>query len=162
MRERLGVTVEGRSLPERYSLVDLKVDLDVENPRDYPYLAYFSDAARMDDPRPPAGVLAIPLSAVTKGQSDYSIDELRDKGRAFHRRRLERRSPGHQCATKIYHRVAQRWRHDRVLLLGDAAHLITPMWALGLNTGILDANSVAWRVAWVLRGWADDASARRL
>ena len=30
------------------------------------------------------------------------------------------------------------------------------MWALGLNTGILDANSVAWRVAWVLRGWADD------
>ena len=44
VRDRLGVTVEGRSLPERYSLVDLKVDLDVENPRDYPYLAYFSDA----------------------------------------------------------------------------------------------------------------------
>ena len=42
------------------------------------------------------------------------------------------------------------------MLLGDAAHLITPMWALGLNTGILDANSVAWRMAWVLRGWAGD------
>ena len=44
VRDQLGVTVEGRSLPERFSLVDLKVDLDVENPRDYPYLAYFSDA----------------------------------------------------------------------------------------------------------------------
>ena len=43
------------------------------------------------------------------------------------------------------------------MLLGDAAHLITPMWALGLNTGILDANNLAWRVAWVLRGWADDS-----
>ena len=42
------------------------------------------------------------------------------------------------------------------MLLGDAAHLITPMWALGLNTGILDANSLAWRMAWILRGWADD------
>jgi 3-(3-hydroxy-phenyl)propionate hydroxylase len=30
------------------------------------------------------------------------------------------------------------------------------MWALGLNTGILDANSLAWRLAWVLRGWADE------
>jgi 3-(3-hydroxy-phenyl)propionate hydroxylase len=42
------------------------------------------------------------------------------------------------------------------MLLGDAAHLITPMWALGLNTGILDANSIAWRLAWVLRGWAGE------
>jgi 3-(3-hydroxy-phenyl)propionate hydroxylase len=30
------------------------------------------------------------------------------------------------------------------------------MWALGLNTGILDANSLAWRIAWILRGWADE------
>ena len=44
VRERLGVSVEGRSLPERFALVDLKVDLDVENPRDFPYLGYFSDA----------------------------------------------------------------------------------------------------------------------
>ncbi len=31
------------------------------------------------------------------------------------------------------------------------------MWALGLNTGILDANSIAWRLAWLLRGWADES-----
>ena len=43
VRERLGIPVEGESLPEKFMLVDLKVDLDVTNPRDYPYLAYFSD-----------------------------------------------------------------------------------------------------------------------
>ena len=31
----------------------------------------------------------------------------------------------------IHHRVAEKWRVGRVMLLGDAAHLITPMWALG-------------------------------
>jgi 3-(3-hydroxy-phenyl)propionate hydroxylase len=41
-----------------------------------------------------------------------------------------------------------------VFLMGDAAHLITPMWALGLNTGALDASNLPWRLAWVLRGWA--------
>jgi 3-(3-hydroxy-phenyl)propionate hydroxylase len=39
--------------------------------------------------------------------------------------------------------------------MGDAAHLITPMWALGLNTGVLDSISLPWRLAWVERGWAD-------
>ena len=58
---------------------------------------------------------------------------------------------------RIHHRIATQWRRDRVFLMGDAAHLITPMWALGLNTGILDAISLPWRVAWVARGWAGDA-----
>jgi 3-(3-hydroxy-phenyl)propionate hydroxylase len=56
----------------------------------------------------------------------------------------------------VHHRVAEQWTADRrVFLMGDAAHLITPMWALGLNTGALDASNLPWRLAWVLRGWAD-------
>jgi 3-(3-hydroxy-phenyl)propionate hydroxylase len=155
VREQLGVTVEGRSLPERYSLVDLKVDLDVENPRDYPYLAYFSDAQEwMILVRQPECWRF--LYPVNEGQREYSIDELREKAVHF----IGDVSRVEVLGTnlfKIYHRVAETWRHGRVLLLGDAAHLITPMWALGLNTGILDANNLAWRVAWVLRGWADDS-----
>src|SRR5258708_1183656 len=150
VRERLGVTVEGRSLPERYSLVDLKVDLDVENPRDYPYLAYFSDAeAWMILVRQPECWRF--LYPVNEGQKEYSIDELREKAVHFigDVRNVEVLGTN---LFKIYHRVAQTWRHGRVMLLGDAAHLIPPMWALGLNTGILDANSRAWRVARALRG----------
>ena len=41
--------------------------------------------------------------------------------------------------------------------MGDAAHLITPMWALGLNTGVLDASNLPWRLAWVHRGWAGES-----
>jgi 3-(3-hydroxy-phenyl)propionate hydroxylase len=155
VREQLGVTVEGRSLPERYSLVDLKVDLDVENPRDYPYLAYFSDAKEwMILVRQPECWRF--LYPVNEGQPEYSIDELREKAVHF----IGDVSRVEVLGTnlfKIHHRVAEKWHHGRVLLLGDAAHLITPMWALGLNTGILDANNLAWRVAWVLRGWADDS-----
>ncbi len=154
MRDQLGVTVEGQSLPERYSLVDLKVDLDVENPRDFPYLAYFSDAQEwMILVRQPDCWRF--LYPVHEGQKEYSIDELRAKAVHF----IGDVSNVEVLGTnlfKIYHRVAHKWRHQRAVLLGDAAHLITPMWALGLNTGILDANSIAWRMAWILRGWAGD------
>ncbi|HEY4571705.1 MAG TPA: FAD-dependent monooxygenase, partial [Kribbella sp.] len=43
IRDALGVKVVGETLPERYMLIDVVVDLDVDNARDYPYLAYFAD-----------------------------------------------------------------------------------------------------------------------
>ena len=153
VREKLGVTVNGRSFPERYSLIDLKVDLDIENPRDFPYLAYFSDAKEwmILIRQPQCWRFLYPLP---QGQKDYSIDDLRDKAIHF----IGQVSNVEVLGSNIYnihHRVAEKWRHNRIMLLGDAAHLITPMWALGLNTGILDANSIAWRMAWLLRGWGD-------
>jgi len=154
IRDHLGVRVEGRSLPERFSLVDLKVDLDVTNPRDFPYLAYFSDAKEwmILVRQPECWRFLFPVFDENK---EYTADDLRQKAIHFIGDVKNVEVLGTNLYN-IYHRVASKWRHGRVVLLGDAAHLITPMWALGLNTGILDANSIAWRVAWVLRGWADD------
>jgi 3-(3-hydroxy-phenyl)propionate hydroxylase len=38
----------------------------------------------------------------------------------------------------------------------DAAHLIMPMRALGINTGPLDCSNLCWRLAWYLRCWAKE------
>lgn len=154
IREQLGIRVEGRSLPERFSLVDLKVDLDVTNPRDFPYLAYFSDAAEwmILVRQPECWRFLFPVFDEGK---EFTVEELREKAIHFIGDVKNVEVLGTNLF-KIYHRVASKWRDGRIILLGDAAHLITPMWALGLNTGILDANSIAWRMAWVMRGWADD------
>jgi putative polyketide hydroxylase len=53
--------------------------------------------------------------------------------------------------------VAERFRQGRAFLIGDAAHRVTPRGATGLNTAIRDGFDLAWKLAWVLRGWADDA-----
>ena len=42
----------------------------------------------------------------------------------------------------------------RVLLAGDAAHVHSPMGAMGMNTGIQDAVNLAWKLVAVERGWA--------
>jgi 3-(3-hydroxy-phenyl)propionate hydroxylase len=155
VRTKLGVAVKGRSFPERYSLVDLKVDLDIENPRDFPYLAYFSDAREwmILVRQPQCWRFLYPLP---EGQKEYSLDDLRAKAVHFIGNVSNVEVLGSNTYN-IHHLVAEKWRANRILLLGDAAHLITPMWALGLNTGILDANSLAWRLAWLLRGWADES-----
>jgi putative polyketide hydroxylase len=51
-------------------------------------------------------------------------------------------------------RVAERYAHGRVFLVGDAAHEMPPTGAFGSNTGIQDAHNLAWKLAAVLDGWA--------
>lgn len=52
--------------------------------------------------------------------------------------------------------VANRWRYDRVFIAGDAAHKHPPTGGLGLNSGVQDADNIAWKLAAVLKGQADD------
>jgi len=54
----------------------------------------------------------------------------------------------------VHHRVAAYFRKDRAFLLGDAAHLHSPVGGQGMNTGIGDAVNLAWKLAWVLHGRA--------
>ena len=53
--------------------------------------------------------------------------------------------------------VADRYREGAVFLAGDAAHEMPPTGGFGLNTGVQDVHNLAWKIAAVLRGQADDA-----
>lgn len=50
--------------------------------------------------------------------------------------------------------LADRFRHGRVFLAGDAVHRVTPAGAFGMNTAIQTAHNLAWKLAAVLQGWA--------
>jgi putative polyketide hydroxylase len=52
--------------------------------------------------------------------------------------------------------IAERFREGTAFLIGDAAHRVTPRGGTGMNTAIGDGFDLAWKLAWVLRGWADD------
>jgi len=62
----------------------------------------------------------------------------------------------YQSIYRVHQRVASNWRHGRVLLAGDAAHLNNPLGGFGLNSGIHDAVNLAGKLAKVWRGEADE------
>ena len=49
--------------------------------------------------------------------------------------------------------LADRYGRDRVLLAGDAVHLVIPTGGLGMNSGVGDANDLGWKLAATLAGW---------
>ncbi len=53
--------------------------------------------------------------------------------------------------------LMERFRHGRVLFIGDAAHATSPFGARGGNSGVHDADNLGWKLALVLGGRASDA-----
>jgi 2-polyprenyl-6-methoxyphenol hydroxylase-like FAD-dependent oxidoreductase len=56
---------------------------------------------------------------------------------------------------RVHHRVADHFHKGRAFLLGDAAHIHSPVGGQGMNTGIGDAVNLAWKMAAVVLGGAD-------
>ncbi|GAA1965936.1 FAD-dependent monooxygenase [Kitasatospora viridis] len=54
-------------------------------------------------------------------------------------------------------RIAPRYRADRVLLAGDAAHCHSPAGGMGMNTGLQDAANLGWKLASVVNGHSPDS-----
>ena len=61
----------------------------------------------------------------------------------------------------VHQRVAKKFRVGRAILLGDAAHVNSPIGGMGLNSGVHDAFNLADKLARILLGEADEAELDR-
>jgi 2-polyprenyl-6-methoxyphenol hydroxylase-like FAD-dependent oxidoreductase len=55
-----------------------------------------------------------------------------------------------QLWSSVFHihcRTSPHFRHSRVMLAGDAAHINSPAGGQGMNSGIHDAHNLAWKLA---------------
>ncbi len=67
------------------------------------------------------------------------------------------RDPAWLSHFRLHHRQVAKYRQGRVFLVGDAAHIHSPVGAQGMNTGIQDAWNLGWKLALVSRGEASEA-----
>ncbi len=77
--------------------------------------------------------------------------------RAIEQMKVQIRTVNWFSTYHVHHRVADRFRHGRIFLLGDAAHIHSPAGGQGMNTGIGDAINLAWKLHGVLTDHAADS-----
>ncbi|HET6735324.1 FAD-dependent monooxygenase [Mycobacterium sp.] len=156
VRKALGIGFPGVPLVERFLLADVHAAL--ERPRDSAstwmrgtnLLAAFplpgSDLWRLMAPAPPQG----PEDPSAEAIVDYLGTRLAEEAGG------EIRSVEWTSAFRIHRRLADSYRRGRVLLAGDAAHIHSPLGGQGMNTGIGDAENLAWKLALVICGRANE------
>jgi 2-polyprenyl-6-methoxyphenol hydroxylase-like FAD-dependent oxidoreductase len=89
-----------------------------------------------------------------RGRDDLKFDEVIPAVRQEAGTELDFKTCSWYSTYRIHHRCAARFRHHRCFLLGDAAHIHSPVGAQGMNTGLQDAYNLAWKLALVTSGRA--------
>lgn len=153
-RKHMGVSFDGQSPSTRWVVIDMEND-----PLGLPNVFVGGD------PRRPYVSLALPhaLRRFEFMLFDNEPDTLADDD-GFIARLLAPHVPRPEAATVLrrrvythHSRIAGSFRAGRVFIAGDAAHLM-PVWqGQGWNSGMRDSTNLAWKLATVISGEADDA-----
>jgi pentachlorophenol monooxygenase/3-(3-hydroxy-phenyl)propionate hydroxylase len=154
VRQMLGVGFAGQTFGDLFLICDIRADLP----------GWAAERRFYFDPpwNPGRQVLIHPCPDSTY-RVDWQVPDGFDEtaaGRHARIREIIGDRPYEVLWSSVYRfasRVADRMRAGRVLLAGDLAHQLSPFGARGLNSGVQDAENAAWKIAFVLRGWATDA-----
>jgi len=171
LREALGLKLKGESYEGRYVIVDIVLDTT----RPVERLAYF------DPPCNPGSTVLVHKQPEGVWRVDYQLRDGEDPDEAIKPENVMPRvesllgmmgekgawSPVWIGIYKANALTLDDYRHRRVLFAGDAAHLLPIFGVRGANSGIDDADNLAWKLALVVKGLAsqrliDSYSAERV
>jgi 2-polyprenyl-6-methoxyphenol hydroxylase-like FAD-dependent oxidoreductase len=157
IRHALGMPFEGETEPTDFLLADIRLDGPL--PADQLTLMLHADGVLAIFPITPGRFRVVADLGAGHGRGDPASPTL-GQIQAL----LDARGPGGLSAHdplwlswfRINERKVKDYRQGRVFLAGDAAHIHSPAGGQGMNTGIQDAVNLAWKLALVCRGEAQD------
>lgn len=157
-RHLLGLHFEGSTYPRLFYVADVEMDLQVDEATFY--ASFGQDSF----------VLMVPMQGEkhwrlignlpeydNQGDRDATYDEVENKVKQLVRRPLGITRMRWFSVYKVHTRCAEKFSVGRCFLAGDAAHVHTPAGGQGMNTGIQDAYNLAWKIGFVLNGYAKNS-----
>jgi 4,5-epoxidase len=156
VRAAAGIEFPGVPRSERFLLADVRADLGLSRDNVTVWVSGRDLMAAFPLPGPAAWRLIATAPDAAVVAPDAVLDVLISRFRPH----TGMVPVVHDCewtsTFQIHRRLASSYRRDRVLLAGDAAHIHSPIGGQGMNTGIGDAENLAWKLAMVVGGRADD------
>jgi 3-(3-hydroxy-phenyl)propionate hydroxylase len=160
MREALGLQLQGTAYEGRYIVADILLDCELPTER----LAWF------DPPSNPGSTILMHKQPDNVWRIDYQLRDDEDPDEAVkpenvlprvraHLDMIGQKNAWEPLWITIYKANAlslERYRHGRVLFMGDAAHLVPIFGVRGANSAIDDADNLSWKLACVVKGLARD------
>ena len=154
----LELSLEGASFERRYLIADISMACDWPVERKVWFDPASNPGSTIIMHRQPDDVWRVDYQLLPHEDGEEALREENVRARiAAHLEMIGVRGPWRLLWRSLYraHTLSLRdYVHDRVIFAGDAAHLVPIFGVRGLNSGIEDAQNLAWKLALVLRGLA--------
>jgi 3-(3-hydroxy-phenyl)propionate hydroxylase len=157
LRTMLGLSFVGEAFEERFLIADVKMQGAFPPERWFWFDPPFHEGRSALLHKQPDAVWRIDLQL---GRDADATEEQRPERVIPRLRQMLRRDDFGLEWVSVYRfqcRRLERFVHGRVVFAGDAAHQVSPFGARGGNSGIQDAENLAWKLALVLNGEAPPA-----
>ncbi len=158
VREMLDLRFDGRVFEDNFLIADIKMSADFPTERWFWFEPWFKSGDSALLHKQPDDIWRLDF------QLGWDIDRDAERQEDKVRERIDAMlGPGRDytldwCSIYTFQcRRMQGFRHQRVVFAGDSAHQVSPFGARGANSGIQDADNLAWKLDFVLRGLASDA-----
>jgi len=156
-RDLLGLTFSGVTFEDKFLIADIRMAADIPTERRFWFNPTFHAGQSALMHRQPDNIWRVDLQLGP--DADVAEEQKPERVSARLRRMLGDR-PFELEWVSIYRfncRRLDRFVHGRTIFVGDAAHQVSPFGARGANSGIQDAENLAWKLAAVIKGEAGDA-----
>ncbi len=156
MRRELGLTFHGHPYPQDWLLADVLLDWDLREDATHAFFRPDGQPVIFFPMRGHRWRLTLPFVGSRAAQAP-TLEEIQHLTDQRAPRPVTVSDPTWLANFRCHCRSASAYRRGRVLLAGDAVHIHTPAGGQGLNTGMLDAHNLGWKLALVASGRTSDA-----
>ena len=160
VRKSAQIEFGGFTYPEKFALVSTSYDLGRRGFSDTAYISHpveWCAVFRLPDTGPP-GLWRFLYGCHPDETDDEAMsDDIVEARLQAVVPKTDRYETVHRTIYRVHQRVADTFRHGRILLAGDAAHLNNPLGGFGLNSGLQDAMNLTDKLVAVWRGELDDS-----
>lgn len=157
VRNALGLSFEGSTFERLFYVVDVQIDWKYSHDALHVCLAKNSIVAffPMRGEKRYRIVGSFP-EGMNKDEGEILYEEIEQRIRDEAELELDISHVNWFSVYKVHTRHVNKFSEGRCFVAGDAAHIHTPAGGQGMNTGIQDAYNLAWKMAYALRGEADE------
>ena len=156
VRRELGLTFSGHPYPQDWLLADVLLDFDLREDAAHAYFRPDGLPAILFPMRDHRWRLTLPFAG-SRNQDAPTLEEIQQLADQRLPWPVAVSDPTWLANFRCHRRSASAYRRGRVLLAGDAVHIHTPAGGQGMNTGIMDAHNLGWKLALVVAGRSTDA-----
>jgi 2-polyprenyl-6-methoxyphenol hydroxylase-like FAD-dependent oxidoreductase len=149
VRKQLNIAFKGDTYQHQFYLADVSLK-HTEDDNIHLFLAKHGFAAFFTMPEQKRYRIVGNLPADLNDKTDLNIEDVKPHINTIAKATIDITECHWFTTYKLHHRMAEQFRSGRCFLIGDAAHIHSPVGGQGMNTGLQDAYNLGWKLAAVV------------